>query len=263
MKNILFFLTVFLLTGQTLFGGWVIREVSRFSDTGKKQERQVYAQDHLIRLDEEGLVTIMDLYKGVIQFYNPETKEYWDGTIDDYDREMAALLRTRFLEKINDYSEEAKKKALDSYNRMLRQLQMPDSAVARHDRLDVKISQTRTGKEIAGFSTKVFMVWVNDVAVEEDWIAPKLQLLPLPLLRKYYTVFNRITKYYEQGFHYQAYPLYLYMETRGYPVKIREFGYGYEVITEVEKAKKKRLSPRVFMLPGHPRRVSLQELNRN
>ncbi len=251
----------FFITAQSVLAGWVIREVSRFTDTDKKQERTVYAQDHKIRLEEEGLVTIIDLYRGIIRFYNPDTKKYWEGTMDDYDRDMAELLKARFLEKISDYSKEEKEKALESYKRMIRQLQMPDSAALRKDRLEVKVSQVRTGKEVAGYATKVFMVWVNGVAVEENWIAPDLRLLPLPDLQKYYTIFNRITKYYEQGFHYQAHPLYLYMETRGYPVKIREFGYGYEVITRVTKVKKKRLSPRLFMLPGMPRRVTLQELN--
>ena len=263
MKNILILLAGVFFVGQTAFGGWVIKEESRFSDTGKKQERIVYAQDHMIRLEEKGLVTIMDLYKGIIRFYNPNTKKYWEGTIHDYDRDMAIMMKAHFMKKISDYSEEEKKKALKSYDKMIRQLQMPDSTVARHDRMQVKITQTRIGKDIAGYSTHVYMVWVNDVATEEDWIAPKIQLLPLPLLEKYYKIFDRITKYYEQGFHYQAHPTYLYMETRGYPVKVREFGYGYEVITKVTKVKRKRLSPHLFLLPGYPRRVSLQELNHN
>ena len=256
-------LVVFFMMTHTVMAGWIIKEESRFTDTHKKQERMVYAQDHMIRLEEKGLVTIMDLYKGIIQFYNPDTKKYWEGTVDDYDRDMVSLMKDRFLKKISDYTEKEKQDALKSFDRMIRQLQLPDSTVARHDRLDVKITQTRKGEKIAGFNTRVYMVWVNDVATEETWIAPKLQLLPLPLLERYYKIFNHITKYYEQGFHYQAFPTYLYMETRGYPVKVREFGYGYEVITKVIKVKRKRLSPHLFMLPGYPRRVSLKELNSN
>ena len=145
MKKVLFLIVTVLFTEQTVLGGWVIREKSHFTDTHEKQERKVYVQDHMIRLEEEGLITIIDLYKEIIQFYNPDTKKYWEGTINDFDRDMVALLRARFLKKISGYSLEERKKAEESYDRIIRQLQLPDSAIARHDRLDVKVSQTKAG----------------------------------------------------------------------------------------------------------------------
>lgn len=262
MKKILFIFSGIFFIIHIASAGWVIKEESQFTDTKKTQERKVYAQGYLIRLEEKGLITIIDLNSGTIRFYNPETKKYWEGSIDDYDRDMVSMMKNKLLEKIKDYSEKEKQDALKSFDQMINQLHLTDSSVEKHDQLHVQITQTKTGKDIAGYPTRVYMVWVNGVATEETWIAPKIQLLPYPMLKRYYKILNRITKYYEQGFHYQAHPTYMYMETRGYPVKVREFGYGYEVITETTKARRKRLSPALFMLPGHPRRVHLKDLNK-
>ncbi len=262
MRRIIFIVLSLFLFSPLVQGGWVIKEQSRFTDTGKKQKRKVFAQDYNIRLDEEGLTTFINLNTGIIRFYDPDKKIYWEGTIDDYDKDMAVLLRDQFMKKISDYSPAEKADAMKSFDRMLKQLQLPDSTVILHDRLWIQVTQTREGKEIAGYKTRIYTVYVNQVPVEDDWIAPKLELLRLPLLERYYDIFNRITKYYEQGFHYRSHPRYIYMQTRGYPMKVKEYGYGYEVITEVRKAKQRNLSASVFKLPGHPRKVTLKELNR-
>jgi len=138
---------------------------------------------------------------------------------------------------------------------------LPDSTVILHDQLLIQVTQTREGKDVAGYPTRVYTVYVNQIPVEDDWIAPGLELLRLPMLERYYEIFNRITKYYEQGFHYRSHPRYIYMQTRGYPMKVKEYGYGYEVITEVKKARERKLSDSVFKLPGHPQKVTLKELN--
>ncbi len=262
MKRIIFAVSCLFLFSHMVLGGWVIKERSRFTDTGTRQKRKVFAQDYNIRLDEEGLTTFINLNTGVIRFYDPDKKTYWEGTIDDYDKDMAVLLQDQFMAKISDYSPSQKEEALKSFQRMLKQLQLPDSTVILHDRLWIQVTQTREGKEVAGFPTKVYTVYVNQIPVEDDWIAPDLKLLRLPLLERYYEIFNRITKYYEQGFHYRSHPRYIYMQTRGYPVKVKEYGYGYEVITEVQKARQRKLSDAVFRLPGHPRKVTLKEFNR-
>ncbi len=262
MRKIVLAAITLLLVPNLVMGGWVIKEESRFTDTKTRQKRKVFAQDYNIRLDEEGLTTFINLNTGIIRFYDPDKKIYWEGTIDDYDKDMAVLLRDQFMKKISDYSPSEKADAMKSFDRMLKQLQLPDSTVILHDRLWIQVTQTREGKEIAGYKTRVYTVYVNQVPVEDDWIAPKLELLRLPLLERYYDIFNRITKYYEQGFHYRSHPRYIYMQTRGYPMKVKEYGYGYEVITEVSKAKQRNLSASVFKLPGHPRKVTLKELNR-
>ncbi len=261
MKKILLAMVVVLLASPVVMGGWVIKEQSRFTDTKTRQKRKVYAQDYNIRLDEQGLTTFINLNTGIIRFYDPGKKIYWEGTIDDYDKDMEILLRERFMEKISDDNAADKAEALKSFDRMLRQLRLPDSTVILHDRLLIQVTQTREGKEIAGYSTRIYTVYVNQIPVEDDWIAPDLELLRLPLLERYYEIFNRITKYYEQGFHYRSHPRYIYMQTRGYPMKVKEYGYGYEVITEVKKVKQRNLSLSVFELPGHPRKVTLKELN--
>ncbi|GEM_PF-3709361 len=260
-KALVLAVALFLFLGHTIEAGWVIKEQSRFTDTRKKQKRKVYAQDYLIRFDEEDLTTIINLNTGIIRFYDPRKKVYWEGTIDDYDKDMAVLLRAQFLKRIQDYSPAEKAEALKSFDRMLKQLQLPDSTVILHDQLLIQVTQTREGKPIAGFETRVYTVYVNQIPVEDDWIAPDLELLRLPMLERYYEIFNRITKYYEQGFHYRSHPRYIYMQTRGYPMRVKEYGYGYEVITEVKRVKRRRLSANLFELPGHPRRVTLRELN--
>jgi hypothetical protein len=261
MKKVIIAVAGFFLLSPLVSGGWVIKEQSRFTDTKTRQKRKVYAQDYQIRLDEESLTTFINLNTGVIRFYDPDKKIYWEGTIDDYDHEMAGVMRERFLEKISDYSASQKAEAMKSFDRMLQQLQLPDSTVILHDQLLIQVTQTREGKEVAGYPTRVYTVYVNQIPVEDDWIAPDLELLRLPMLERYYEIFNRITKYYEQGFHYRSHPRYIYMQTRGYPVKVKEYGYGYEVITEVKKARERKLSDSVFKLPGHPQKVTLKELN--
>ncbi len=261
MRRVIIIAVSLFLFSPVVMGGWVIKEQSRFTDTGKRQKRKVFAQDYNIRLDEESMTTFINLNTGIIRFYDPDKKIYWEGTIDDYDKDMADLLRDQFLKKISDYSSSQKEEAMKSFNRMLKQLQLPDSTVILHDRLWIQVTQTREGKDVAGFPTRVYTVYVNQIPVEDDWIAPDLELLRLPLLERYYEIFNRITKYYEQGFHYRSHPRYIYMQTRGYPVKVKEYGYGYEVITEVQKAKRRNLSASVFRLPGHPRKVTLKEFN--
>jgi len=259
-QGIIIFFFIFLFS-PLLKAGWVIREETHFTDKRDKKSRTVYVQDHFIKLEEKELITIIDLSTGVIRFYNPETKKYWEGKVEDYEREIASVMRERFLDNIKDYDDRQKKEALRSFDRMIRQLHLPDSAIAAHDRLHIQVTQTKKGREIAGYPTRIYMVWVNSVATEETWIAPGMRILPLPLLRRYYEIFNRITKYYEHGFHYQDSPKYLYMLTRGYPVRVREFGYGYEMITDVTRVKKKKLSYSVFSLPGNPAKVSLKDLN--
>ena len=114
MRRVIIIAVSLFLFSPVVMGGWVIKEQSRFTDTGKRQKRKVFAQDYNIRLDEESMTTFINLNTGIIRFYDPDKKIYWEGTIDDYDKDMADLLRDQFLKKISDYSSSQKEEAMKS-----------------------------------------------------------------------------------------------------------------------------------------------------
>lgn len=258
MKRV--FVLVVFLSGLflNLQAGWIIKETSTFSDRNEKQQRKVYVEGSKIRMDEEDLTTIIDVAREHIVFYNPKKKVFWEGSPDDYDREMIAGMRSKFLESISDYSDSARDVATESFERMAHQL-LTDSA-GRAERLIIQVSQTKNGEKMLGFPTRIYMVWVNKSATEEVWIAPEVQIFREPDMRKYWQIFNRITRYYEKGFHYQADPKYIYLMTRGYPMRVKEFGYRYDVVTEVTGIKNKKLSGNLFTIPSNAAKVALQNL---
>lgn len=238
--------------------GWIIREATTFSDRDTKEKRIVYVEGNRIRMDEAGLTTIVNLNDGMIRFLDKKKKIYWEGTIHDYDREIIAGMRATFRKSVEDYSDSARELAEESFERMAADLVSDSSLVDRS--LKVQVSQTRNGEKMFGYSTRVYMVWVNKVATEEVWVAPQVMILREPEMRKFWDIFNRITRYYEKGFHYQADPRYIYLMTRGYPLRVKEFGYRYDVITEVTSLKQKRMSDSRFSIPNGCREVPLSEL---
>ncbi|NOY38070.1 MAG: hypothetical protein GXO83_10920 [Chlorobi bacterium] len=259
MQRIGLYFFILIMFSGNVSAGWVIKEETYFSDQEGKEHRTVYAEGTFIKLEEKGLTTIIDVARDKIIFYNSKAKTYWAGTLDDYDREMIDGMRQKFLGTISSYNDSARAIAIESFEKMARQL-MNDS-VEGAEKLFVQVSQTKNGSPMFGYPTRIYMVWVNKVATEEVWVAPDVQLFREPVTRHYWEMFNRITRYYEKGFHYQADPKYLYLMTRGYPVKVKEFGFRYDVITEVTRIKHKKLPDSVFRIPSGANRVRLSKLN--
>jgi hypothetical protein len=247
-----------ILFSGTLHAGWIIKEQTRYSDRKGKEERMVYVQGDRIKLVEATLTTIMDVARNRIIFYNPKAKIYWEGSIDDYDREVIEGMRQQFMGTIHEYGDSAKKTAIESFERMAGQL-LSDT-VREAEALNVQVSQTQTGDKYLGYPTRIYMVWVNKVATEEVWIAPDVHIFREPDVRKYWEMFNRITRFYEKGFHYQASPQYVYLMTRGYPVKVKEIGFRYDVYTEVTRIKQKNLPDALFRIPSGASKVPLSDL---
>jgi hypothetical protein len=224
--------------------GWLILEKS------EGEISTLYYQDNQVRDESGESITIMDLVKGRLILVNVEAKTYWTGPASDMlkMRDQAMQIMQEQLKQMSPEQRAQAEKAMQEA------MAPPNGPTPK-----VTVKNTDQSTTINGLKAYKYEIWVDDRLVEEQWLAPAIDLtqeLDTKKMQKMMSVFAQASG--ENS--YESDPAVQELWSKGYPVKTVQHLNGETLVREVVLAHKDILSASLFAVPEGYQRVELMEM---
>ncbi len=261
MRNLCALLLFLSVQSGVANGGWIVktRYYNLYENPLNARVETTYFSKGFMRTDNGDLVTIFNIEKGDITYYNTSNRTYWQGSPEQFNSEIRADFE-RMIEGNLLRAEEDKRDAMRRmYDETLNSY-FPNPSEFELIPRNFSISKVGDGEKVLGHSTQTYKVFEDGQLLETIWISPALTIaneFDFVALSKF---LNNLTKgAYANSFESTA--QYFDLIGKGYPVKVeivRTDGYTY--ISDIIDAKKTTLSTDFFAIPNGFSSASLAQV---
>lgn len=250
MKRILFSLLIIIPFASFALGGWEIktRYYNLYENPANARVETVSLANGYMRMDNGDLVTIFDIKKGEILYYNTANRTYWQGKPERFNAEVRAELEAMIEKELLGVEEDQREVMRKMYDEMLKSSFADVNNQDQFPRV-FKVKSIGDGEKVSGFSTQAFRVFEDGQQLETIWIAAEL-----PIANDFDFIglsqfLNQLAKgAYAASF--EASNEYFELLKKGYPVKVEMTkSDGYTYISDVAEAKKVKFSDSHFNIP--------------
>ena len=224
--------------------GWLILEKS------EGELSTLYYQNNQVRDESGESTTIMDLIKSRLILVNTEAKTYWTGPVSDM-----LKMRDQAMRMMQDQLKQMPPEQRAQAEKVMQDAMGPPNAPAP----EVTVKNTGESATINGLKTNKYEIWVDGHLIEEQWVAPAIDLaqeLDIKKLQRMNSVFAQASG--ENS--YESDPAVQELWSKGYPVKTVQHLNGETLVREVVLAHKELLSASLFAVPEGYQRVELMEM---
>lgn len=250
MKKCIILLTVALTICMQTFAGWEI--TYRVTDTdGSISYDVMLIEDHIVKYGGIDESFIFNTKSNQFSFIINQNKTFWSGNILDFRIEMSEAIKRVMNEMIKNLPEDQR----EMYAKMLGSVtQMYESpAPDKINSINVKITNTGTQEEIAGYTSKKYDVNVNGNLVESIWISSELDMKEELNSLKIAEMLNQIMPNVDGELYYEFTNQYLELWKKGFRMKsIDDEGETIEVI----KVKQRNITGNELGVPDGYTKIS-------
>lgn len=250
------FAFLFVVTCVQLQAGWIIREVSRYSEDDKRYETTVYFQKNLIKTVDEKNVTIFDLNKHEITFLDLLKKTYWKGSMEEYKKEIVKVAIENIENQLKNIPANQRDNYRELYENLIRDLENP--APAFYSEVKTRVEMTNEQRTILGYSAKKYNLYAEGVLREELWLANGIKVSQEVDFEKLRILLNEMA-FGEMEINHRSSREYLHLLKSGYPLLSKEFAETGEIVSEVIQVERKQLPAEEFAIPSGFKKVALSE----
>lgn len=169
--------------------GWEIKEKS-----GDKELNVIIANNKMM-IENENSGTVFDLEKEKLTFYNKEKKIYWNGTIEDFVKEMDEITNLIIEEQLQSVQAEYRELYRIVLKEKMEQEKKEREKLNRSS-LNIEIKREGSKKKIAGMKSVKYEVYADGKKNREIWINENINLKSEMNIEKMKSFFK---KYYEKS----------------------------------------------------------------
>lgn len=230
--------------------GWKIitRNYNALENPLNARLEQVYLQDGYMKIVTGDLITVFDISKGELIYFNNSNQTYWKGTPERFNTEVRAELEIMIEQKLSGLEKEQQDEMRLLYNEMLN-ASFPESVDQQIKPRKFTVTKTGAGERISGYITETYNVNEGEIPLETIWIAPEL-----PIAKEFdFVNLSNFLNQLARGAYaasFESSNEYFNLISKGYPVKVEMTkADGYTYITEVVKAEKIKLQTTDFLVP--------------
>lgn len=245
-------LPVFLIAGNVFASdGWVVktRFYNLFENPSNARVETTFFYKNLMRSDNGDLITIINIEKGEIVYYNTSNKTYWTGTPDSFISEIRADLERMIEVNLQSASDDKRDAMRKMYDEML-STYFPVTPGPNQAPRNFSLKKVGEGEMIAGFNTQTYRVYEDNQLFETLWVSSELPIGAEFNFRGLNRFLNKLSgSAYDNNF--ESTELYFNLIDKGYPLKVeitRADGYTY--VSDVVKAERIVLPNDHFSVPA-------------
>ncbi len=250
MKRVLFYLILFFPLVNFANSGWEIktRYYNLYENPANARVETIYLANGYMRMDNGDLVTIFDIKKGEILYYNTSNKIYWQGKPERFNAEVRAELEVMIEKELLGLEEDQREVMRKMYDEMLKSSFSDSNDQDQFPRV-FSVKSIGDGEKVSGYNTQSFHVLEDGQPLETIWIAAELQIANDFDFVGLSQFLNQLAKgAYAASF--EASNEYFDLLKKGYPVKVEMTkSDGYTYISDVAEAKKVKFSDSHFKVP--------------
>jgi len=225
------------------FADWKI-VISTKSIDGQEEESTFYAKNGVLKQATPEMDVIIDLNSRNITFSNHPTKTYWQGSIEDFDKELEELMKMMMIEMLGE----------EAYEEM-EKMEQEDEGQSENERsYDIEIMAEDETVDIAGYKGTKHTVIVDGELTEELWLCKEIDAFDD-------FNFDEMSKMFAQegeGNYTDSEKYQALIKKSGFPIK--EVTYSYGEVSETVKlvsAEQTTLPADMFEVPANFTKVNL------
>jgi hypothetical protein len=261
MKRTIFYLILLFTFGCNANNGWEIktRYYNLYENPANARVETIFLMNGYMRMDNGDLITIFDLKKGEILYYNTSNKTYWQGKPERFNAEVKEELTAMIEKELLAIDEDKRDLTRKMYEEMLRS-SFPE--VDDEDQVPRKytVRKIGDGEMVAGYKTQTFNILENGQLLEAIWVAPELgvasdfdfiglsQFINQLARGAYAASFESSNEYFD-------------LLKKGYPVRVEMVkSDGYTYVSDVVEAKRVKFTESHFKVPKGYTAASLTQV---
>ena len=256
MKKIQGIILLFFILITKAYSGWILTIENYDTDNLEIRSHRIYFQHNKIKIVDSELTTIFDLNNNLITFLKPQICMFWNGTLEDYRKEVKETFELMVDLEIRKLPENKQEEARRTFETMLKIMENPDTISI----LDVFIRETAEKDTILGYETTKFQVFLNGVITEDLWISSELDVSNDLDQGKYLRLLSQLSTGFENEMVYQRSDEYNRLMEDTYVLRTKEYKIGYQTVKEVVDIQQEFLNDSVFLPPENYKSATLTEL---
>lgn len=256
MRKIQGTILLFFILITKVHSGWILTIENYDSDSEEIRSHLVYFQENKIKIVEPDLTTILDLNKNIITFLKPQICMFWNGTLEDYRKEVKETFELMIDLEVQKLPVEKQEEARRTFETMMRIMEQPDTTSF----LDIFIRETAEKDTILNYETTKFQVFLNGVITEDLWISDKLDVSTDFNQKKYLHLLSQLSAGFENELVYQTSDQFIRSIKDTYVLRSKKYKIGYQTVNEVVEMRQESLDGAIFLPPGNYKPGTLTEL---
>ncbi|HPE33799.1 MAG TPA: DUF4412 domain-containing protein [Bacteroidales bacterium] len=251
---IVFYLALFLVSGSEARAGWIIRMQSTTSD-GDVSYQTLMIEDGKIRSESEGNIYIFDLKANrLIMIDNASQlflEEKLSGLRSTYHKATVSFIQ-QFIHQLNTQEQKMYGQLFAEMEKMYE----PIDPVSL-EKINISIKNTGEKDEIAGYPAEKYIVSVDDVEVEQIWLAPTLDVSSEIDLVKISGIFGDLRPVVGEEILYEYTSAYISLLKKGFEMRSIDV-HGDK--NEVQHVERHQIDNELFSVPHGYKKITLEEL---
>jgi hypothetical protein len=250
MKWIVIFFTLATTFGCSANEGWEIktRYYNLYENPANARIETIYLMNGYMRMDNGDLITIFDLKKGEILYYNTSNKTYWQGKPERFNAEVKEELKVMIEKELLAVDEDKRDLTRKMYEEMLRS-SFPEADDLEQAPRKFAVRKVGEGEMVSGYKTQTYNVLEDGQLLESLWVAPDLSIaIDFDFIGLSQFINQLARGAYAASF--ESSNEYFDLLKKGYPVRVEMVkADGYTYVSDVVQAKKMKFTELHFKAP--------------
>jgi hypothetical protein len=233
------------------FAGWEVTENTRTSAGSTTSTYQF--QREVVKYITENIQLTIHIKESRMILANTATKLYWEGTVNEFKKQVSSGIDAETQNMLNSMSPEDKVR----YMKMMDELRSAP-AEPEAEKIPIQVKATAAVEKIAGINASKYDILQKDRIIEELWIAQTFTLRGEVDIQRMSDMLNSVLGSIGRGSFYSA--DYIDLLKKGYPMRsIKHIPTG-AIFSEVSKVEQKEIPSSSFDAPKAYKTAGLNEV---